>query len=43
MIGRIQQVKVPVTDLVRSAAWYRRVFERERLLSPFSGEGPPDF
>ena len=29
MIGRILQVKVPVTDRARSVAWYRRAFELE--------------
>ena len=29
MIRHILQVKVPVTDLARSAAWYRTVFELE--------------
>ena len=31
MIRHILQVKVPVTDLARSAAWYRKVFELELI------------
>ena len=38
MIGRIVQVKVPVTDLARSAAWYRTVFELE-LVREFVEDG----